>query len=97
MALPTQIAARRADRKLGLVPWFHDGYDSLAVRARSDVPSFDDPMIRSALLRGVASCERIGALDRAINRELWPLGYIANLERNVAGEAVVLVEVAAGR
>ncbi len=54
-------------------------------------------MIRGALLRGAASCERLTALDRAINRELWPLGYVAHLERGVADGGVVLVEIAAGR
>jgi hypothetical protein len=82
---------------LGPVPWFHDGCSGLAVRARADVPSFDDLMIHSALLRGATSCERLTALDRAINRELWSLGYVAHLERGVAEGGVVLVEIAACR
>jgi hypothetical protein len=97
MPVTSQTIAVRALRKLGPVPWFHDGCSGLAIRARADVPSFDDSMIRGALLRSAASCERLTALDRAINRELWPLGYVAHLERSVASGGVVLVEIAAGR
>jgi hypothetical protein len=97
MAIPTHTTTIRALRQLGPVPWFHDGCSGLALRARADVPRFDDTMIRSALLRGVEACERLAALDRAINRELWPLGYVAFLERSVGDDAVVLVEIAAGR
>jgi hypothetical protein len=93
----SQTIAVRAPRKLKPVPWFHDGCSGLTIRARADVPSFDDSMIHGALLRGAASCERLTTLDRAINRELWPLGYVAHLERGVADGGVVLVEVAAGR
>ena len=67
------------------------------MRAQSDVPSFDDLMIHSALLRGAAACERLAALDRVINRELWPLGYVAQIERCVTDGGIVLVEIAAGR
>lgn len=97
MAIPSEMTAVRALRKLGPVPWFHDGCSGLAVRVRADVPSFDDSMIRGALLRGVTSCERLATLDRAINRELWPLGYVAHFERSAAEGGVVLVEIAAGR
>jgi hypothetical protein len=79
------------------VPWLHDGCSRLTIRARADVPAFDDPMIRGALVRGATSCERLAALDRAINRELWQLGYVANLERSAADCSVVQVEIAAGR
>jgi hypothetical protein len=54
-------------------------------------------MIRIVLRRAASSCQQIAALDRAINRELWPLGYVAHLERGVADGGVVLVEIAAGR
>jgi hypothetical protein len=79
------------------VPWDHDGCSGLAVQARGDVPSFDDAMIRDALVRGATACERLNTLDRAINRELWPLGYVAHLERGVVDGGVVLVEIASGR
>jgi hypothetical protein len=91
------MTTMRAIRKLRPVPWFHDGCTGLAVRAQADVPPFDDLMIHSALLRGAAGCERLAALDRVINRELWPLGYVAYIERNVGDGGIVLVEIAAGR
>jgi hypothetical protein len=97
MAPETQTPAARAVRRLGLVPWYHDGCKALAVRARAEVPPFDDSMIRGALMRGALACERLAILDRIINRELWPLGYVAHLERSVADGSVVLVEIAAGR
>jgi hypothetical protein len=74
----------------------HDGCNGLSVRARSDVPSFDDALIRGALKRGALACERLAALDRAINRELWALGYVAHLERLSDG-TVVQVEIASCR
>jgi hypothetical protein len=88
---------KRSTRRLGPVPWYHDGCHGLAVQARSEVPTFDDSMIRSALVRGALACDRFDALDRALNRELWPLGYVAYLERSVTDRAVIQVEIAAGR
>ena len=97
MAPETQTMAVRPVRRLGPVPWCHDGCTALGVRARADVPSSDDSMIRGALMRGALACERLATLDRAMNRELWPLGYVAHLERSIADGPVVFVEIAAGR
>ena len=97
MTIPSPTIAVRSLRKLRPVPWCHDGCSGLAVRARGDVPSFDESMIRSALLRGAISCDRLTALDRAINRELWPLGYVAHLGPGAVDGGMVLVEIAAGR
>jgi hypothetical protein len=84
-------------RRLGPVPWYHDGCQGLTVQAGADVPSFDDSMIRGALVRSALSCVQFDALDRALNRELWPLGYVAHLERGDADKAVIHVEIAASR
>jgi hypothetical protein len=69
----------------------------LTVHAGTDVPSFDDPMIRVALVRGALACTRIGDLERALNRELWSLGYVARLEHNLTDRSLVHVEVVSGR
>jgi hypothetical protein len=90
---PAVLGARR----LGAVPWYHDGYHGLSVRVRADVPSFDDPMIRSALIRGAQACQRIEGLDRALSRELWSLGYVARLDVNEMGREIILVEIANSR
>ena len=87
----------RTVRKLGPVPWLHDGCSGRSIRARSEVPSFDDALIRGALKRVAVGCERLAVLDRAINRELWSLGYVAHLERSVNDGTVVQVEIASGR
>lgn len=92
---PLRSAA--ATRRLGAVPWYHDGYQGLSVRVGADVPSFDDPMITSALIRGVLACQRTEGLDRAFSRELWPLGYVARLETGETGCSIVLVEIAGNR
>ena len=84
-------------RKLGPVPWYQNGCRGLPVHAGTDVPSYDDPMIRVALVRGALACSRIGDLERALNRELWALGYVARLERNLTDRSVVQVEIASGR
>jgi hypothetical protein len=85
------------NRKLGSVPWDHQGYRGLTVHARQDVPAFDDSMIRAALLRGARLCEEFAFLDRALNRELWAFGYVARLERDVSDRSIVCVEIASGR
>jgi hypothetical protein len=69
----------------------------LTVHAGTDVPSYDDPMIRAALVRGALACSRIGDLERALNRELWAFGYVARLERNLTDRSVIHVEIASGR
>jgi hypothetical protein len=84
-------------RRLGAVPWYHDGCNGLSVRAGADVPAFDDQMIRGALARGALACTRIEGLDRALNRELWPIGYVARLETDQSDRPIVLVEAASGR
>ena len=84
-------------RRLGLVTWSHHGFHHLSVRVAADVPSFDDSMIRAALVRAALSCDKFSVLDRALNRELWPLGYAVRLERSVTDKAVLQVEVSAGR
>ena len=84
-------------RKLGTVPWYQNGCRGLTVHAGTDVPSFDDPMIRVALVRGALACKRIGELERVLNRELWPLGYVARLEHNLTDRSLVHVEVVSGR
>jgi hypothetical protein len=90
---PAAVAARR----LGAVPWYHDGYHGLSVRVTEDVPTFDDPMIRSALIRAAMACDRIESLDRALSRELWTLGYVARLDVNETGLEIIGVEVASSR
>jgi len=84
-------------RKLGPVPWYQNGCRGLTVHAGTDVPSYDDPMIRVALVRGALACSRIGDLERALNRELWALGYVARLERNLSDRSLVYVQIASGR
>ncbi len=94
-----QLAPRSAPgvRRLGAVLWVHDGHRSLSVTAGADVPSFDDPMIRGALVRGALASQSIDALDRVLNRELWALGYVARLEADLTDSSVVLVRIASGR
>jgi hypothetical protein len=97
MALVSTSRPATGRRKLGLVPWYQGGCRGLTVHAGTGVPSFDDPMIRVALVRGALACGQIDNLERALNRELWALGYVARLEHNLADRSVVLVEIASGR
>jgi hypothetical protein len=83
-------------RTMPTIHWAFDGRHGLVVRLRSDVPSHDDLMIRSALIRSAARCERVSALDRAINRELWSLGYVAQIDPAVRQGAPVVVDIAPG-
>jgi hypothetical protein len=62
------------------------------VLACEDVPTFDDGMIRRALLRSSLICGTVDRLNLAINRELWTIGYAARVLWDPA-EHSVLVEV----
>jgi hypothetical protein len=97
MVVNTPPGGEVGSRKLGPVSWIHDGCRTLSIHARQDVPSFDDSMIRSALVRGALACRRLAILDRTVNRELWALGYVARIERDLTDRSVVTVEIASGR
>lgn len=84
-------------RRIGVVPWDHDGYERLAIWAREEVPRFDDSILRGALGRCAHLCESLGALDRALNRELWPLGYVALIEAVTTDESIAHVVIAGNR
>src|SRR5450756_1740229 len=84
-------------RRLGPVSWSHDGHEGLSVIAGSAVPSFDDPMIRGALVRGALACQSIAILGRVLNRELWTVGYVARLEPDLTNRSRLLVRIASGR
>jgi hypothetical protein len=84
-------------RRLGPVSWCHDGHEGLSVTAGADVPSFDDAMIRGALVRGALACQSIAILGRVLNRELWTVGYVARLEPDLTDHSKLLVRVASGR
>ncbi len=77
-------------RRLGSVPWNHDGVSAFIARAGEDVPSYDDWMIRAALVRGAIACKRVDQLGRTLNRELWMIGYLARLEIDVSDRTVVV-------
>ena len=77
-------------RRLGSVPWNHDGIAAFTVRAGEDVPTYDDWMIRAALVRGAIACKKADLLSRALNRELWMIGYLAKLEIDVTDRSVVV-------
>lgn len=79
------------------MPWDHDGYQRLAIWARDEVPTFDDALLRSALARCAHVNESLGVLDRALNRELWPLGYVALIEAVTTDDSVAHVVIAGNR
>ena len=86
-----------AGRWIAAVPWYTDGYHGLSVQASADVPPVADQMIRRALVRGALAWRCVDGLDRALNRELWSLGYVARLEAGGIGRGTVLVKIEASR
>ncbi len=84
-------------RRIGAVSWDHDGYQRLAIWAKGDIPLFDESMIRGALARCAHVCERLNTLDRALNRELWPLGYAASIEARPRDVSIADVVITGGR
>jgi hypothetical protein len=91
---PRLLAGRRT---LAPVPWRRDGCVSLSVSAAPDVPAFEDPMLRDALVRASLVCDRLEALERALNRELWRIGYVARIEYDPANHSVAYVDIVSGR
>jgi hypothetical protein len=77
-------------RRLGPVEWSHDGYPGLDVQVREDVPTLDEGMIRRALLRGSVVCEKVAGLSSAINRQLWQIGYVAEVWSDPDDRSVVI-------
>ena len=86
-----------ASRRLGSVPWYHAGFSGFSVTALANVPPSDDSMIRAALVRGAISCQTVEDIDRALARELWQIGYAANVRHDPANRAVLLVEISNDR
>jgi hypothetical protein len=75
-------------RRLSPVQWNRDGCHRFDVHACEDVPTFDDGMIRRALLRGSLVCERVDGLSHAINRQLWAIGYVATVQSDPVDRTV---------
>jgi hypothetical protein len=83
-------------RQLSPVPWNQDGCHGFDVQVCEDVPTFDEGIIRRALLRSSLACEDVAGLSRTINRELWGIGYVALVLSDAANHLVV-VEVSMSR
>ena len=77
-------------RGLSPVQWNRSGCHVFYVRACADVSPFDDGMIRGALLRGSLVCKKLDELSRAINRELWAIGYVARVRSDPVDRSVVV-------
>jgi len=78
-------------RRLGPVGWSHDGCCHLFdVYACDDVPTFDEGMIRRALLRGSLACKKMEGLGQTINRQLWEIGYMATLRSDPVDSSIVV-------
>ena len=86
-----------AIRRIGVVPWDHDGCQRLTIWAREEVPTFDDSILRGVLARCAHVCLSLRYLDRALNRELWPLGYVALIEAASKDDPVAHVVIAGNR
>ena len=83
-------------RRLSPIQWSHDGCPGFDVQVREDVPTFDEGMIRRALLRGSVAWEDVDGLSHAINRQLWQIGYVAEVWSDPVDRSVV-VEVSMSR
>jgi len=55
------------------------------------------PHPEGALGRCAHLSESLGTLDRALNRELWPLGYVALIETAATDDSIAHVVIAGGR
>ncbi len=91
MAAQQLPESKTSVRRLGPVPWFREGFRGLSVRAHADVPAADDPVILGARVRGVLGCTRTRDLDRILNVQLLPLGYVALLQWSTTSREILVV------
>jgi hypothetical protein len=90
MTVSSGALTRPCTRRLSQVQWNQDDCHFLDVHACEDVPTFDDDMIRLALLRGSLLCDKVDRLSHAINRELWAIGYVASVRPDPVDRSVVV-------
>lgn len=96
MVVSSSALPPSGSRRLSSVPWIHDGCHGLDVQACEDVPTFDEGMIRRALMRGSLDCQKVDGLSQAINGQLWTIGYAATLHEDSV-DRLVVVEVSKAR
>jgi hypothetical protein len=90
MMISSSALTALGTRPLSPVQWNQAGCHFFYVRACADVSPFDDGMIRKALLRGSLVCEKVDELGRAINRQLWAIGYVATVRSDPVDRTVVV-------
>ena len=90
MALRTEALVAPGARRVASVPWNQDGYRGIAVHMGDDVPTQDHGMIRRALIRGSLVCENLDGLSRAMNRQLWGIGYFARVMSDPLDGSVIV-------
>lgn len=90
MMISSSALTALGTRRLSPVQWGQAGCHFFYVRACADVSPFDDGMIRRALLRGSLVCEEVDGLSRAINRQLWAIGYVATVRSDPVDRTVVV-------
>ncbi len=83
-------------RPLSPVQWNREGRRDIVVRARGDVPTYDDGMIRRALLRASLLAEDVAALKHAIACEIFEIGYSARMRAD-SPDGSFVVEVSRSR
>jgi hypothetical protein len=96
MMVRSGAVAASGMRRLSPIELSPDGCPGFDVRVREDVPTLDEGMIRRALLRSSLACENIDGLRHAINRQLWQIGYVAEVWSDPVDRSVV-VEVSMSR
>jgi hypothetical protein len=90
MAVSSGALKAQGRRRLSPVRWNQDGCPGFEVHACEEVPTFDDGMIRRALLRGALVWKSEDALTQAINRELWAIGYVATVQSDPIDSSIVV-------
>ena len=83
-------------RPLSPVQWNRADRRGIVVQACGDVPTYDDGMIRRALLRASLIAGDVAALKRAIACEIFEIGYSARLQADTP-DGSLLVEVSRSR
>jgi hypothetical protein len=90
MTVVSHALAAPGARRLSPVQWNQDGCHRFDVHACEDVPTYDEGMIRRALLRSSFCCRTVDGLLQATNRQLWAIGYVATVQTDPIDHSVVV-------
>jgi hypothetical protein len=89
--VPTAELGAPGHRALSPFQWNREGRRTVSIEVCAGIPTYDDGMIRRALLRASLLAQNTVELRHAINREMFEIGFSARTRSE--GDGALVVEV----